>query len=117
MFKSQVGLGVLGIPGAFDVLGMIPGVIIILLIAGMTTWAAWMVGKFKINHPHVYGIDDVGRLLAGSIGREFFFWAFVLRKCRFLEETGFRVADHYHRLHLPRSVRYAEYLDRLQLPL
>lgn len=78
MFKTQVGLGVLGIPGAFDVLGMVPGVIIILVIAFMTTWAAWMVGKFKINHPHVYGIDDVGRMVAGRVGREFFFWAFVL---------------------------------------
>ncbi|PPJ60808.1 hypothetical protein CBER1_02324 [Cercospora berteroae] len=78
MFKTQVGLGVLGLPGAFDVLGMIPGVIIILLVATMTTWAAWMVGQFKIKHPHVYGIDDVGRIIAGRVGREFFFWAFVL---------------------------------------
>ncbi|KAI5366205.1 Putative amino acid transporter, transmembrane domain-containing protein [Septoria linicola] len=78
MFKTQCGLGVLGIPGAFDVLGMIPGVIIILVIAFMTTWAAWMVGQFKLQHPGVYGIDDAGRLMAGRIGREFFFWAFVL---------------------------------------
>jgi len=77
MFKTQVGLGVLGIPGAFDVLGMIPGIIMILLIAFMTTWAAWMVGQFKIKHPHVYGIDDAGRLIAGAFGRETFFWAFV----------------------------------------
>ena len=79
MFKTQVGLGVLGIPAAFDTLGMIPGVIMILLIAFMTTWAAWMVGQFKIKHPHVYGIDEAGRLIAGTLGREVFFWAFALQ--------------------------------------
>ncbi|KXT10530.1 hypothetical protein AC579_6096 [Pseudocercospora musae] len=78
LFKTQVGLGVLGIPGAFDHLGMVPGVVIILVIASMTTWAAWMVGQFKLTHAHVYGIDDAGRIMAGKVGREFFFWAFVL---------------------------------------
>lgn len=82
MFKTQCGLGVLGIPGALHSLGMVPGVIIILVIGFMTTWAAWMVGQFKTRHPHVYGIDDAGRMIAGRIGREFFFWAFVLRKFR-----------------------------------
>lgn len=80
MFKTQCGLGVLGIPGALHSLGMVPGVIIILVIGFMTTWAAWMVGKFKTRHPHVYGIDDAGQMIAGRIGREFFFWAFVLRE-------------------------------------
>lgn len=80
LFKSQVGLGVLGIPAALDHLGLVPGVIIILLVAVMTTWAAWMVGQFKANHPGVYGIDDAGRIIAGKVGREFFFWAFILRE-------------------------------------
>ncbi|EME84713.1 uncharacterized protein MYCFIDRAFT_41529 [Pseudocercospora fijiensis CIRAD86] len=67
LFKTQVGLGVLGIPGAFDHLGMVPGVITILVIAFMTTWAAWMVGRFKLTHAQVYGIDDAGRIMAGKV--------------------------------------------------
>lgn len=35
---------------------------------------------FKIKHPEVYGIDDVGRLLFGRVGREFFGVAYVLCK-------------------------------------
>lgn len=47
---------------------MVPGVICLVLIAIMTTWSDYIVGVFKINHPEVYGIDDVGGLIAGRPG-------------------------------------------------
>jgi len=62
MMKTEVGLGVLSIPEAFDTLGMIPGIIILLAIGGITTWSSYVVGQFKLNHPQVYGIPDVGKL-------------------------------------------------------
>ncbi|KAI7503838.1 hypothetical protein KC367_g1393 [Hortaea werneckii] len=68
MMKSMIGLGVLSIPAAFDSLGLVPGVICMLCIAIVTTWSDYMIGVFKLKHPEVYGIDDVGRLLAGRIG-------------------------------------------------
>lgn len=72
MMKTQIGLGVLSMPIVFDALGIVPGVIILLIIAGVTTWSDWMVGVFKLRHRDVYGIDDVGRLLFGRIGYEVF---------------------------------------------
>lgn len=78
MMKTQIGLGVLSIPAVFDILGMIPGIICLLVIAIITTWSDYMVGAFKLRHPEVYGIDDVGRLLFGSIGREVMGVAYVL---------------------------------------
>ncbi|KAG9679051.1 amino acid transporter, partial [Aureobasidium melanogenum] len=78
MMKTQIGLGVLSIPAVFDVLGMIPGIICLLVIAIITTWSDYMVGAFKLRHPEVYGIDDVGRLLFGNIGREVMGVAYVL---------------------------------------
>lgn len=78
MMKTQIGLGVLSIPAVFDILGMIPGIICLLVIAVITTWSDYMVGAFKLRHPEVYGIDDVGRLLFGSIGREVMGVAYVL---------------------------------------
>ncbi|KAJ5263661.1 hypothetical protein N7478_011266 [Penicillium angulare] len=83
MVKTQLGLGVLSIPQVFDTLGMIPGIIIVLAISGITTWSNWMVGIFKARHPEVYGIDDVGRMLFGRIGYEVIgaayalFWTFT----------------------------------------
>lgn len=80
MMKTQIGLGVLSIPLNFDVLGMIPGVICLLVIGGITTWSDYMVGVFKIKHPFVYGIDDVGQLLFGKPGRYVMATVFVLCK-------------------------------------
>lgn len=68
MLKTQIGLGVLSIPVVFHALGMVPGIICLLVIATITTWSDYMVGVFKINHPEVYGIDDVGGLIFGRIG-------------------------------------------------
>ena len=76
--KTQIGLGVLSIPLNFDVLGMIPGVICLLIIGGITTWSDYMVGVFKMNHREVYGIDDVGQLIAGRPGRYLMAAVFVL---------------------------------------
>ena len=78
MIKTQIGLGVLSIPSVFDVLGLVPGIIILITVGGITTWSNYIVGVFKVNHRHIYGIDDVGELLFGRIGREFFGAAFTL---------------------------------------
>lgn len=78
MMKTEVGLGVLSIPEAFNVLGMIPGIILLLVIGGITTWSSYVVGQFKLKHPQVYGIPDVGMLLFGPIGRDCLAVAFCL---------------------------------------
>ncbi|KAJ8114555.1 hypothetical protein OPT61_g3599 [Boeremia exigua] len=78
MMKTQIGLGVLSIPAAFNTLGLVPGVLCLLAIGGITTWSNYMVGIFKLNHPEVYGIDDAGRLMFGRIGREVLGLGFIL---------------------------------------
>lgn len=78
--KTQIGLGVLSIPAVLDTLGMIPGLIILIAIAIITTWSDYIVGVFKLRHRSVYGIDDVGMLLFGPAGRELFGVVFVLCK-------------------------------------
>ncbi|PYH46901.1 putative amino acid transporter (Mtr) [Aspergillus saccharolyticus JOP 1030-1] len=78
MMKTQIGLGVLSIPSVFDTVGIVPGVILLCVIAGITTWSDYIVGIFKLRHRHVYGIDDVGQLMFGRWGREFLGWAFCL---------------------------------------
>jgi amino acid permease len=77
MMKTQVGLGVLSIPAAFDALGLVPGIIGLIVIGIMTTWCNWVVGTFKLNHREIYGVDDAARLMFGPIGREILAVAFV----------------------------------------
>lgn len=86
MMKTQIGLGVLSIPAVFDVLGIIPGVICLITIAGITTWSDYIVGVFKLRHREVYGIDDAGGKMFGRIGKEVFGVAFVL--CEFPPEEN-----------------------------
>ncbi|KAL5362571.1 transmembrane amino acid transporter protein-domain-containing protein [Aspergillus floccosus] len=78
MMKTQIGLGVLSIPVAFDALGIVPGVICLIAIGGITTWSDYIIGIFKLRHREVYGIDDVGALLFGRTGRIVLGAAFLL---------------------------------------
>jgi amino acid permease len=78
MMKTQIGLGVLSIPAAFDALGLIPGIISLLAIGLITLWSGYMVGTFKMRHPETYGIEDVGQKLFGRAGREVLGLAFAL---------------------------------------
>ncbi|TPR06131.1 putative integral membrane protein [Aspergillus niger] len=78
MLKVQISLGVLTIPSCFDILGIVPGIIVLLAIAVTTTWSNWMVGVFKIRHRNIYGIGDVGKMLLGRVGYELFNGAYIL---------------------------------------
>lgn len=69
MMKTQIGLGLLSVPGAFNSLGVVPGIICLLAVAIITTWSAYVIGKFKIHHRQVYSIDDAGQLIFGPVGR------------------------------------------------
>ena len=78
MMKTQIGLGVLSIPAAFDTLGLIPGIIALIVIGLITLWSGYIVGAFKRRHPETYGIEDVGQKLFGRAGREVLGLAFAL---------------------------------------
>ncbi|CAG7974011.1 unnamed protein product [Penicillium salamii] len=78
MMKTQIGLGVLSMPLVFATVGLVPGNILLVVMAGITTWSDYMVGVIKLHHPDVYGIDDVGRILFGRIGYELFGAAYAI---------------------------------------
>lgn len=83
MMKTQIGLGVLSIPAAFDILGMVPGVICMMVTAALTTWGAYVIGPFKRKHPEIYGIDDAAGLVFGRVGRELLSIGFVLCELKY----------------------------------
>lgn len=72
MCKSNIGLGVLGIPAVFQTMGVVPGIILICFVQTIITWADYVVGKFKLNHPEVYSLADAGRVCFGRVGEEVF---------------------------------------------
>lgn len=88
--KSQIGLGVLSIPSAFDALGIIPGIICLLIVAALTSWSDYVIGMFKLRHREIWGIDDAAGLMFGRVGQEFLGVAFVLCK---LEDLSLKLYD------------------------
>ncbi|AFR96003.2 neutral amino acid transporter [Cryptococcus neoformans C23] len=78
MIKLTIALGVLAMPQVLLDVGAVPGVIIIIAVALLTTWSGLVIGQFKRNHPEVYSMDGVGYVLAGKWGREFFSFVYPL---------------------------------------
>ena len=84
MMKVELGIGALSLPAAFSTLGLIPGILILTCVAVITTWSNYMIGCFKLKHPEVYSLGDVGFILFGRIGREVFTVVFQLCMSFFL---------------------------------
>lgn len=64
-------------PYILHTFGFVPGIIIICVVAVVTSWADYVVGIFKMQYPEVYSLADVCFIMWGPIGREisgFFFW-------------------------------------------
>ncbi|GAA5874310.1 hypothetical protein JCM8547_007559 [Rhodosporidiobolus lusitaniae] len=77
LVKTQIGLGVLGIPSILTTLGLVPGIVLILVVACLTTWCDFVIAQFKLAHPEVYSMADIGFLIGGRFGRELlggFYW-------------------------------------------
>ncbi|WOO82923.1 N amino acid transport system protein [Vanrija pseudolonga] len=72
LLKTQIALGVLAMPTALQSVGAVPGALVIFGIALLTSWAGYVVGTFKRNHPEVYSMAEVGGVLAGKMGQEVF---------------------------------------------
>ncbi|KAK8845615.1 hypothetical protein IAR55_006331 [Kwoniella newhampshirensis] len=72
--KTQIGLG----PSVLDTLGFVPGILVILAIGLIITWSDLVVGTFKLAHPEVYTIADVGFIIFGPVGREVIGFAYWL---------------------------------------
>ncbi|GAA6006875.1 hypothetical protein JCM10207_009121 [Rhodosporidiobolus poonsookiae] len=70
--KVQIGLGVLGIPSILSTLGLGPGIILIAVIGAWTTAGGIVIQRFKLAHPEVYGMPDIGYIIGGPWGREIF---------------------------------------------
>jgi hypothetical protein len=70
IIKSQFGLGVLGLPATFQVLGFVPGLVSLCVLCCLITWTGVVIGKFRLNHPEVHTIADSAYILFGRFGRE-----------------------------------------------
>ncbi|CAG8242787.1 unnamed protein product [Penicillium nalgiovense] len=69
MIAETISLGILALPKALAVLGLIPGILTILGVGTISTYTAYTIGQFKCRHVQVHSMADAGDLLMGKIGR------------------------------------------------
>lgn len=70
MIAEIVSNGMLSLPSSLAVVGMVPGLVIIVFLGVFATYTSWLLVKFKLRHPEVHTMGDAGYLLFGPIGRE-----------------------------------------------
>jgi len=70
MLAENVSLGVLALPQALAILGLVPGLLLIFFLGVIATYTGWIIGEFKLAYPAVQTFADVGMMIAGPIGRE-----------------------------------------------
>jgi amino acid permease len=70
MVAETISLGVLSLPAALSILGIIPGLILLVFLGILATYTGYVIGQFKIRYMHVHSMADAGEMLLGGFGRE-----------------------------------------------
>jgi amino acid permease len=89
MIAETISLGILSLPSAVAVLGLVPAIILIVGLGILATYTGYVIGQFKLRYPQVHSMGDAGELLfhplgLSRFGREFmgtaqlFFLIFVM---------------------------------------
>ena len=70
MIAEIVSNGMLSLPSSLAVVGIVPGLILVVFLGVFATYTSWLLVKFKMRHPNVHTMGDAGYILFGPIGRE-----------------------------------------------
>lgn len=70
MVAENISLGVLALPQAIAVLGLVPGLLLVFFLGIIAGYTGYIIGQFKQAFPQVQSFADCGELIAGPIGRE-----------------------------------------------
>ncbi|KAJ7630676.1 transmembrane amino acid transporter protein-domain-containing protein [Roridomyces roridus] len=70
MIAEIVSNGMLSLPSALAVVGIVPGVLLIAFFGLFALYTAKLLIDFKLNHPSVHNMGDAGYVLGGPVLRE-----------------------------------------------
>ncbi|KAJ5125027.1 uncharacterized protein N7515_008852 [Penicillium bovifimosum] len=68
MIAETISLGILSLPSAVAVLGLVPAVILIVGLGGVATYTGYVIGQFKLRYPQVHSMGDAGEVLFRPLG-------------------------------------------------
>ncbi|KDQ63834.1 hypothetical protein JAAARDRAFT_29881 [Jaapia argillacea MUCL 33604] len=70
MIAEIVSNGILSLPSALAVVGIVPALILIVFLGIFALYTAKLLVDFKLNHPEVHNMGDAGFIIFGPVGRE-----------------------------------------------
>ncbi|ORY01836.1 transmembrane amino acid transporter [Clohesyomyces aquaticus] len=70
MIAEIVSNGMLSLPSSLAVVGIVPGLILIVFLGVFATYTSYLLVQFKLRHPEVHSMGDAGYILFGPFGRE-----------------------------------------------
>lgn len=72
MIAEIVSNGMLSLPSSLAVVGLAPGLLLIIFLGLFAAYTSLLLVRFKLNHPSVHNMGDAGQILFGAFGREIF---------------------------------------------
>ncbi|OCL06785.1 transmembrane amino acid transporter [Glonium stellatum] len=60
----------LSLPSSLAIVGIVPGLILIIFLGVFATYTSYLLVQFKLRHPEVHNMGDAGLILFGAFGRE-----------------------------------------------
>ncbi|KAF6814629.1 transmembrane amino acid transporter [Colletotrichum plurivorum] len=70
MIAEIVSNGMLSLPSSLAVVGIVPGLVLIVFLGIFATYTSYLLVQFKLRHPQVHSMGDAGQILFGRAGRE-----------------------------------------------
>ncbi|KIW15904.1 hypothetical protein PV08_05954 [Exophiala spinifera] len=70
MIAEIVSNGMLSLPAATAVVGIVPGIVLIAFLGIFALYTSLVLIDFKLNHPEVHNMGDAGLIMGGPILRE-----------------------------------------------
>ncbi|KAL7271786.1 hypothetical protein RUND412_005437 [Rhizina undulata] len=78
MIAETISLGILSLPSSLQILGIIPGMILLLGLGIIATYTGYVLGQFRMRYPQIHTFAEAGYIIWGPVGREVFAGAQLL---------------------------------------
>ncbi|KAF1814277.1 putative neutral amino acid permease [Eremomyces bilateralis CBS 781.70] len=84
LFSEYICLAIMSFPYSYAVLGLVPGLILTIVIAGTVLYTSLIVWEFCMRHPEVKDVCDIGQMLFWGKS-----WAWYLTAALFIGNNTF----------------------------
>jgi len=66
LFAEYICLAIMSFPYSYATLGLVPGLILTAVVAGLVLYTSLIVWEFCLRHPEVRDVSDIGQMLFGG---------------------------------------------------